>query len=308
MTAQPSAPLPAPSPAELTALAAGHGLDLDPESLRFNEAGLDYRVVFATALDGEPWVLRLPRRPDVSAKLAEEALILDFLKPRLDVAVPDWRIKAADLIAYPLLPGTPGLTLDDAGQPVWHFDTSSEHYATSLGQLIAALHSVDVGDAAAAGVNVRTSAGVRDKWRADIALAKEHFTVADSLLTRWSRWIDDDSLWPDRTVLTHGELYPAHLLLGPDDGILSVLDWTTAAVGDPALDFMFQQVSAPPEAFTRTVDAYRDITGWDEPRLADRCAALMAAAPVGYATFALETGDPGHLAAASALLAGESGD
>ncbi len=37
---------------------------------------------------------------------------------------------------------------------------------------------------------------------------------------------------------------PAHLLLGPDDGILSVLDWTTAAVSDPALDFLFQQVSA----------------------------------------------------------------
>ncbi|MBP2215859.1 hypothetical protein [Arthrobacter sp. CAN_C5] len=56
MTAQPAAP----SPAELTALAAGHGLELDPESLRFNEASLDYRVVFATALDGEQWVLRRP--------------------------------------------------------------------------------------------------------------------------------------------------------------------------------------------------------------------------------------------------------
>lgn len=308
MTDQPSAPLPAPSPAELTALAAGHGLDLDPESLRFNEAGLDYRVVFATALDGEPWVLRLPRRPDVAAKLADEALILDFLTPRLEVAIPDWRIQAPDLIAYPLLPGNPGLTLDEAGQPVWHFDTSSEHYATSLGKLIAALHTVDVGAAAAAGFTVRTPAGVRDKWRADIALAKEHFTVAESLLAGWSTWLDDDSMWPERTVLTHGELYPAHLLLGPDDGILSVLDWTTSAVGDPALDFMFQQVSAPPESFAKTVEAYRDLTGCDEPRLAERCAALMAAAPVGYATFALETEDAGHLAAASALLAGGSAD
>lgn len=308
MTAQPSAPLPAPSPAELTALAAGYGLDLDEESLHFNEAGLDYRVAFATALDGEAWVLRLPRRPDVAAKLADEALILDFLKPRLEVAIPDWRIQSPDLIAYPLLPGTPGLTLDGAGQPVWHYDTSSEHYATSLGELIAALHTVDVADAAAAGVSVKTPTAVREKWRADIALAEEHFTVADSLLTGWASWLDDDSLWPERTVLTHGELYPAHLLLAPDDGILSVLDWTTAAVGDPALDFMFQQVSAPPEAFARTVNVYRDITGCDEPRLADRCAALMAAAPVGYATFALESGDPGHLAAASNLLAGDSGD
>ena len=287
----------------MTALAASHGLELDPASCVFNEAGLDYRVVFATDKDGLHWVLRLPRRPDVSAKLGEEARVLDFLKPRLAVAIPDWQIQSSDLIAYPLLPGAPGLTLDSAGQPVWHFDTGSEHYATCLGELIAALQTVDVNEAAAAGITVRTPEEVREKWRSDLALVKGNFTVAESLSSRWAKWVDDDALWPGRSVLTHGELYPAHLLLGPDDGIEAVLDWTTAMVSDPALDFMFQQVSSPPEAFARTVSAYRQITGWEEPRLADRCAALMAAAPVGYAIYALETGNSEHLAAAASLLA-----
>ncbi|GAA1130093.1 macrolide 2'-phosphotransferase MphH [Arthrobacter flavus] len=290
----------------MTALAAGHGLELDPASVSFNEAGLDYRVAFASGRDGSPWVLRLPRRPDVAAKLSEEAAILSFLKPRLTVAVPDWKIQSADLIAYPLLPGTPGLTLDQEGQPVWHYDTGSEHYATSLGHLIAALHTQDTVAAAAAGVHTRSPQQVRDSWSDNVALAQDNFTVSPGLSLRWSRWLDDDALWPERTVLTHGELYPAHLLLGADDGIESVLDWTTAAVDDPALDFMFQHMSAPPAVYALTVSAYRDVMGREEPRLADRCAALMAASPVGYACYALQTGEPEHLDAATTLLLADS--
>ena len=300
-----TAATPAPTPDQVVALASRHGLDLTVGSLSFNEAGLDYRVVFAGGPDGSRWVLRLPRRPDVAATLGEEARILDFLKPRLDVAVPDWKIQSPELIAYPLLPGSPGLTLDRAGLPVWHFDQASEHYATSLGRLIAALQTQDAAAAAAAGIPAHSPDQVREKWRADIAAAHENFTVASTLSTRWARWIDDDALWPTRTVLTHGELYPAHLLLNPDAGIEGVLDWTTAAVADPAVDFMFQQASAPPAAFARTVAAYREVTGWDEPQLADRCAALMAAAPVGYATYAVHTGEPEHLTAAAGLLAGD---
>ena len=296
----------APSPAEVTALAAGYGLALDSASVSFNEAGLDYRVVFASGRDGSQWVLRLPRRPDVAAKLGEEAAILDFLKPRLTVAVPEWKIQSADLIAYPVLPGAPGLTLDQEGQPVWHYDTGSERYATSLGQLIGALHTQDTVAAAGAGVPTRSPQQIREKWSADIALTQENFTVSPGLTLRWSQWLDDDALWPERMVLTHGELYPAHLLLGADDRIESVLDWTTAAVDDPAVDFMFQHMSAPPAAFALTVAAYRDVTGWEEPRLADRCAALMAASPVGYASYALQTGEPEHLAAAAALLIEDS--
>ena len=46
-------------------LASQNGMTIQPKSVRFNEAGLDYLVAFATATDGKRWVLRFPRRPDV---------------------------------------------------------------------------------------------------------------------------------------------------------------------------------------------------------------------------------------------------
>ena len=121
-------------------LAAAHDLALDEASISVNELGLDFRVAIAETLDGEAWVLRIPRRHDVIARAEIEARLLQAVAPHLSAAVPDWRIHTDELIAYPLLPGKPGLTLDGAGAPVWHFDVASLTYAESLGDLLAELH------------------------------------------------------------------------------------------------------------------------------------------------------------------------
>ena len=57
---------------QLYALAARHGLKLHGP-LTVNELGLDYRIVIATVDDGRRWVLRIPRRAEVSAKVEPEA-------------------------------------------------------------------------------------------------------------------------------------------------------------------------------------------------------------------------------------------
>jgi macrolide phosphotransferase len=56
---------------DVLALAQKHGLELDPESVRINEAGLDYRDAIGRARDGGGWVLRIPRRSDVVQKAAQ---------------------------------------------------------------------------------------------------------------------------------------------------------------------------------------------------------------------------------------------
>jgi macrolide phosphotransferase len=291
----------------VAALAARHGIEVDTASLRFVEAGLDYRVVFADGAGGESWVLRIPRRPDMAAKIAAESRILDFVGPRLPAAVPDWRVREADLIAYPLLPGRPGLTVDnESGETHWHFDRESEEYARSLGRLIAALHAIDVDDAAVAGLPAMTVAEVRAEWRDNLRRVQEAFPTSAELVERWNAWLADDGLWPERRTLTHGELYPAHLLLGPGPSgdapvVLSVLDWTTARVGDPAIDFMYHQMISP-GTFDLLVETYRDAGGEVPDRLADRCAALLTAGPISYGVYALETGDPAHAEAARAQL------
>jgi len=290
--------------ADVVDLAARHGLDLAADGITFNEAGLDYRVAFAHEADdpARQWVLRLPRRGDVSAKLDAERAILDFAGPRLPVAAPDWRIQAPELVAYPLLPGFPGLTLDDDGAPLWHVESSSPEYAESLARVIAALHTLDPDEAEAAGVPRQSPVDVRETWRADLERVRAEFEVSEDLLGGWRNWLADDGLWPTETVFTHGELYPAHLLLDEHEDIVAVLDWTTAKVGDPVVDFAFHCMTASADAFERTVARYTELTGRTEQRLAERCGALLSAGPLSYGLYALATGDPGHRAAAAAML------
>lgn len=287
--------------AGITALAARHGLDVDPASVRVEELGLDFRVAFARAADGEDWVLRIPRRPDVLARAEVEARLLRMVGPRLDVAVPDWRVHTPELIAYPLLPGLPGLEMTAAGEVEWRVDMTSTVYAASLGDVVAQLHGLDPAEAEATGIDVRTPEQVREFWRRDLERVAAEFRIAPELRERWEAWIGEDRYWPQHTVLTHGELYPAHTLV-EGETISAVLDWTTAAIGDPAKDLMFLQVSAPPEVFEVALERYVAGGGqvWDG--LAEHCTEMLSASPLGYGLYALETGDADHRAAAAAVL------
>lgn len=282
-------------------LAARHGLDLEVDSVRLNEAGLDYRVAYARASDGTDWVLRVPRRPDVAAKLFEEQRILEFIRPRLSVAVPNWQVCTEALVAYRRLPGEPGLTLDANGTPVWHFEPSLPEFGAALGRLIAELQAVDAEAAAEAGVPVMSTGEVRARWRADWEQVRAEFEIAPHLQERWQAWLGNDALWPTSTAFSHGELYAAHVLIETPGRIVGVLDWTTARVGDPASDFTYQHMMGE-AAFEATLAAYLEAGGRDHPCLAQRCAELAAAAPLAYGLFALRTGDPQHRASAAAQL------
>ncbi|SMX67902.1 macrolide phosphotransferase [Brevibacterium sp. 239c] len=282
-------------------LASDHGLDIVPETVTVNELGLDFQVAIAEVVDGQSWVLRIPRRPDVTDRAAVEGRFLQAIAPHLSVAVPNWRIHTKDLIAYPLLPGDPGLTIDGQGQPQWHFDVEAKEYVYSLGDFLAELHLVDPSIVRASGIEERSPAEVRQRKRDDIARVVAEFDVAPSLQDRWGAWLDDDSFWPTFTVVTHGEVYPAHQLM---DGArnLSILDWTTATIGDPARDFMFHHASVSAEAFDATVKRYVEKGGRVWPRLAEHCGELFSTSPVELGLYALETGDADHMDAAQAQL------
>lgn len=286
----------------LVELASRQGLTISPDGMRVIEAGLDYRVALATDDAGRGWVLRVPRRADVTAKIQDERRILDFASPRLSVAIPDWRIATEELIAYPLLPGEPGMSIDDDGAPVLHFDPAAPAYLRSFGRLLAELHAVDVGEARVAGLVVETPGMVRSAWRDRLDAAVAEFDVPAAARDRWSRWIDDDSMWADAMRFSHGELYPAHLLLGEDAGVLAVLDWTTAKVTDPVADFALQQSLSAPEDFELVLDAYREAGGVVPDRIAERGEALIGASALAYVEFALLTGENEHREAAQSLL------
>lgn len=291
----------AETPDEIVALAAAHGLELDPETVQLNEAGLDYRVAHAREVTGAHWVLRIPRRAGLATGADVEALMLDLVRDHLDATVPQWRVHAEDLIAYPLLPGEPALTIDD-GAPTWHVDVASQPFARAYGRLVGQLHQVPVDEVARAGLPTPTMADVRVARAEELARVAAEFRIPPALRERWDAWLADGSCWPEKPVFTHGELYHAHILIADEATITGVLDWTTAGVQDPAKDLVFQANFAPPEAFEVFLDAYREAGGRTWPGLEKHCAELHSFTPVSYALYALATGEEEHRAAAQALL------
>lgn len=289
---------------ELTALAARHGLELDTSTMTLEEVGLDFRVGIARTSTGETWVLRIPRRAGMDAQIAAEGAILDFVAAQGIVAVPRWTIRSSELIAYRAVQGDPGLKIDAEGQLHWRLDPSSLRYAEAFGALLAKLHGVDVERARAVGVEVEAPGEVRARWRRDIAKVSAEFSVASELRERWQAWLDDDSYWPAWSVFSHGELYPAHVLIDAHEAITGVIDWSTAKVSDPARDFAFQRAMASAEAFEATLQAYARAGGKPWPRLGEHAAELFAASPVAYGLYALLTGEEKHRAAAQSALAG----
>lgn len=42
---------------------------------------------------------------------------------------------------------------------------------------------------------------------------KNEFGVGEELWNRWQSWLQKDEVWPNQTVLTHGDLHAGHILI-----------------------------------------------------------------------------------------------
>ena len=285
------------TPAELLAAARAYGLSLTSERADFDDSGLDFRVVHAEDEHGAPWIVRSPRRPDVVEGAQREARALRLVRDALPVAVPDWHLHARDVIAYPRLPGTPGWSLGADGAVEWALDATSlpEAFLESLAQTVAALQAVPLARVRDAGVRIETP----EEARADIARAMSDtrgvLSVPEPVWARWQRWLEDDSMWPPRTALVHGDLHPGHLILDEERRVTGVLDWTEARVSDPSIDLVlfagcFGRLAL--EAFARRLER---AGGASWPRLVEHTLERWGAYPALVAAWALKTGSEAGL-------------
>ena len=287
----------------LHALASRHGLRLE-HPLTVNELGLDYRVVIAADDDGTRWVLRIPRRADVSAKVEHEARVLAMLRRHLPFAVPDWRIATPELVAYPLLEDSTAILVEPgAATPTWVIAEDSEAFAESFAAALAGLHAVPVAEAEAAGMLVRTPAQAREKVAADIDRVRRELGVHERRLTRWKSWLDDDTSWPDFSAVVHGDLYVGHVLVDRAERVTGMIDWSEARVDDPSIDMTSHLMVFGEAGLARLLRSYAEAGGRTWPRMEHHVAERLAVAPVTYALFGLDSGDEQHLAAAREQLA-----
>ena len=168
--------------------------------------GLDHRAFLVGDL-----VVRVTA-PDACAEVVREAGLLRILATRLSIPVPEPRFAdpARGVLAYPLLPGRPLL-----GR------TPPAGAATQLGRVLAELHAADLG-----AVDVPAEAADPREWLAELTGPPELLEILHV----------EPPPPADERVLAHADLGAEHLLAA-DGRLTGVIDWSDAAVTDPALDF-----------------------------------------------------------------------
>lgn len=286
------APPPITTPAELLAAAGRYGLELTTEHADFDASGLDFLVLHAEDDAGVPWIVRTPRRPDVVQGAQREARTLRALRGAMPFEVPDWRVHARDVIAYPRLPGTPAWTLGPNG--VSHaLDPANlaEPFLESYARAIAALQSVPLERAADAGIRIETLELARGVMAGAMSATREVLAPPEAVWARWQRWTEDDAMWPEHAALVHGDLHPGHLLLDEDQRITGILDWTEARVSDPSIDLMMLAGCFGRAALEAFMPHFERAGGVTWPRIVEHTLERWAAYPVLVAAWALETGN-----------------
>jgi len=283
-------------------LAAKHGLQLN-DNMTFNEMGIDFKVVFATALDGLPWVLRIPRRTDMGNRILEESKILALAKKHLSVAVPNWKIANQELIAYPLLQEKPVLTYDaETYELTWYMDKGNPNFVPSLAKVLVELHSIPILEAEAMGIKILTPEMVRQEISDRIKLVKSEVGIGSELENRWRRWLDNDPLWPVFSSFIHGDLYAGHILANETGEISGIIDWSEGQVGDPSMDFSGHISVFGEESLKGLISEYEKLDGKVWKNMYEQAVERHAASPLNYAFFAISTKSEEHIQAAKMQL------
>jgi aminoglycoside phosphotransferase (APT) family kinase protein len=183
-------------------------------------------------------------------EVGAEAQLLATLAGRLSLPIPAPRFAEADVMAYPRVPGRPLLgRTPPAGAPA------------QLGRFLRELHGVD--PAAVTGL-VPVEPADPAEWLDELEGPPELVRAV-----RAGRPPASAAL-----VVAHADLGAEHVL--EDGGVLTgVIDWSDAAVTDPALDFARLYRDFGPAFLAETLAAYGPLPG-AMPRITffARCAAL----------------------------------
>jgi macrolide phosphotransferase len=287
---------------EIVSLASSQGLKISGP-IKLNEMGLDFLVAFVTEENGKKWVLRIPRRPDAFERAEHEKKILEFIKTRISVQVPEWQIFHPKLIAYPMLNDQPALTFDATTHEVaWHMDSKSPLFVESFAKTLVELHRISPQEASEAGLTVCSPSDIRQNVKEELETVRKTIGLSKDLENRYEKWINDATLWPKFTVFGHGDLYAGHLLVDSNTRVTGIIDWTEAKVNDPSIDFTGHLTVFNEESLKTLIKHYENNGGRVWPELIAQTIERAAFSPVRYGIFAITSGSDTHLAAAKALL------
>lgn len=240
-------------------------------------------------------VLRLSKDEDPVATIAREAGLLAILSEFATLTIPAPVFAAGTAMAYRMLPGTPVFDL-----PAPWRERHGPRVAAQLGEFLAALHRIPlelVGDWA------RVEDDPLPVWLEDAVASysvavdrvpARHLAAIEAFLASAPPEPDD------RHVFSHNDLGIEHVLVDVKTAaVTGVIDWTDAAVGDPAYDPGLILRDLGPAA----LDAVLDYWPEDErPALTERAVFYARCSALEDLEFGLTPGRDRYAAKAIASL------
>lgn len=274
---------------EVLELAKKNGIDIQSGSMKGNESGLDYYAVTAEDAAGTRWILRIPRRNDSMQESAKEKQVLDAIKNKLPIQVPDWQIYTSELIAYPLLNGVPAGTVDEEKQGyLFELDEKNvpKTFIQTLAKSLVALHSIDATEAKGLGLEVESAEEIRLSMKKRMDKVKDVYGVSEELWARWQTWVKEDSYWPNKIGLVHGDLHPGHILIDKTGKVTAIIDWTEAKFDDTSKDFISHYMVFGEDSLLELIEAYASYGGYTWPKMKEHVDEMVASNAIAVAEFA----------------------
>lgn len=201
-------------------------------------AGWDFEVYAVETAGQGTWALRFPRRREEEQYLPMEVALLELLGPRLPLAVPRYELLGEPAALFPyrfggyrLVPGRPAPEVALAGDDV-------RRAGVALGRCLRAVHALDPARAREAGLverprdPARMAARVAEQLeRARPVFPPALLAAAAPLLAR----VPGPIAGP--FVPVHNDLTAGHILTDASGQPCALIDWSDAAIGDPASDY-----------------------------------------------------------------------
>lgn len=229
---------------------------LDPLDARPVESGSDVDAALVVDSDQRNWLVQAPRSDAAGAALEAEAALLAQLGEHvasgaLPFAVPEvagWAPLPAGgrACVHRAIPGRP-LRLEQL--------TPGPGLAVAVGRAIGAIHELPTKLADEVTLASYDAEEYRTRRLVELDEAAQTGNVPANLMRRWELALENVAFWRFSTTVIHGDLTANHVLLA-DGAVSGVIEWAEAKVADPADDFAWLFVAAPPQAMDSVLEAY----------------------------------------------------
>jgi aminoglycoside phosphotransferase (APT) family kinase protein len=205
-------------------------------------------------------IFKFPKRPEAVPRLEREARFLALVRPRVKLAVPDLKLHRAPMLfsEHRMIPGA---IIETAGYDVLS-DRQKQAMAETLAGFYAALHTIPVAEAIAAGAEPKPGWPAADEV---MPVLRERLPapVCDFAEVAYAAY---DALPAEEEIFGYFDGHGWNMAFDHERGVLNgVYDFADAAIGPLSREFTYPALTSTDLA-ERIVPLYEELTG----RIIDR--------------------------------------